>query len=532
MICSSEHRALERRLKRQWKKTLCANQRKPRRGTADFAPRARKFFNSGPFWRLVILTTAFWPFPQSWATAVSFATMATIIHASQLASRGSKEALISLYGASDKSIQSLIRRWTRGIALLSMGDAAVYLGIWYFTGRIPWWAVVLGIPTYVTAAVIGPWLLKDAIPPRFLAYIVAAISFLPAAMIFVITREGVSPAFINSIIWFLGALSPAGWTILMLHEIIAGQWYLLAVVPLLAAGVWVARIFAREQEQELLNLVCSEKAFYSEPPEEADQTKTEGSTFARELASTRTIGGLEFPDSVSVSVSWRRLVFTVVAILVVACIVRLEIVLSENLRHIALALALLAAYVFWLPVLGMPVWLRYTFLSINRVASCFILYPISLRTVLWHQVRADLKTIGKVFPFLLVVSVAAFALAYPISGSTALICGFGLSLLAVLKVPLRWFHFAVWPLAPVPFGFSNILRGTLTVLVALVLLTEFVCVIFYLIAAVSGVIGIAVPWFLGLSLLNALLGLLGFYTNLWSYEKKLQDVVKSPPKDS
>ena len=532
MICSSEHRALERRLKRRWKETLRASRRQPHQGTPGSVLRALKFFNSGTFYRLVILIMAFFPFPQGWAIAVCFATMATIIHTSQLAFRGLEEVLISLYGANDRSIQALSRRWTRGVALLSMVDAVVYLGIWFFTGRIPWWSVILGIPSYVTAAVIGPWLLKDVIPLRFLTYLVTAISFAPAAMVVVIMRDGVSPDLINSILWPLGALSPAGWTVLMLHETIAGQWYLLAVVPLLAAGVWFSRIFAREQEQNLLNLVCSEKAFNLEPPENAGQSETEEKTLSQELASSRATDGMEFLDVIPASLSWRRLVVTLIPLLLVAFAVRLEIVFTGNFRYIALALALIAAYVFWLPALGTPVWLRYTFLSINRVTPCFALYPISLRSVLWREVRANLRTIGQVFPFLLVLSIAAFALAYPISGSAALICGLGLSLFATLKVPLRWFHLAVWPLSPSPFGFSNILRGTLTILVALVLLIEIVCVMFFLITTVGDQIGIVAPWFLGFSLLNAFLGLLGFYAALWSYEKKRQDLVKFPPKNN
>lgn len=545
MNISGEHVRITRRLKRGLKKGLGSNSRAKKESRRKREGRVSVWGN-GLFFvvlRLVVWCFALAPFTKGWVFCVLFSTVVTVSRAYRLGSRGGEEALVELYGANDGAIIGLSRRWMRSIAWWSFADAIVILGLWWWTGLVPLWALLLGIPLYVVGSCSGVRLLAFYVPKAILGTTASLGFFL--AWILVMVGEKLQAGILTGSLEFFAYLSPSGWVLLWIRAAIEGPdlvlWLLTGL--LLAVSVATLRFIKPAQECRLLEFVGRGELIAFRPLVEPDETGSDskkvcppGSSLdilsvTKEFESFRNCHPVDYPDEVAPRRSYfSRAAWTLVVVLVCAGLVRVGGDWLGGFRYIFFAASWLGMVLYWFPFVGVPTWLSFIYLSQHRIASACVLFAVSFRKLLFERIRRDGFSAGLAIPLIFVANAAGFWVAFPMGPAVASIIGFTLTLWIVLKLPLVWFHLAMWPLSNKPFRLRNLFRGLLVSAMVLVFLLELGFAGYFVVLACEEGINVSLGvCTVGFGLLNGLLALLGVYFAISTYEGLKSDVVKAPP---
>lgn len=515
---------LERRLRQRW----LAQVPKGRRSRV-----AWKSLFDFVFLRCIFLGFSLIPFPQAWGVAVFLATSALLARATQLTSRGMEEFVIALYGAGDREIRCLSRRWLGKLGWINLLDASVYLGIWWVTGRIPWWVVALGMPCYVAAATAGVPLMARIVPQMVLGWGAHLLFFGMLGILYL--RFEKNPEIVDSLIWTAGVLSPVGWTILMLRDVAEGQYLLLFVIPLLVAVCFLALRVSRIQTRNLLAIVHRAgepiPVEAKKPPEAVspvgeslrDRSRVD---FSEELARQRGAGWFDQ----SKAISWRGLAWNFLILLSLVLNACFPVFLDNSFRYVLVAGALAMTHVIWLPILGQSVWLDAIPISMSRLVSAFAVFPITLRMVLIAQIRQDLRTVVQRGPILVTLSILIVSLLLPEGGLPAVLLALFFSLFFLLKVPLCWAQFAAGALSRKPFGWFNIVNVLLMLVVLMSMFAEVLAGVFFLVSVNQGEdFGtVAAIVFLMSAALSTGSGLLRMYLAMRAYDGGWLDLTRIP----
>ncbi len=532
MNVSAEHRRSARRFRRAAK----ARQAALRSGrTARKSGLPRQLLGMA-FWRAVLWALAFVPFPTGWVFAMLGATVVTIMRAGQLSHRGNDEALIAMYGADDRGVLALSRRWMVSVAMWGVIDASVFLGIWYLTGRIPLALAILGVPCFALAIVVSARLFAYLIPPAVLTLLsgfgMAAI--FAGAVVF--NHIDPSAEFGATLVWLMGALTPCGWVLLMLHEVIDGQLLLLGLIPVLVAGALLVRSIAKIQDARLL--AFAEGKYEPAPlelPEDSDEVWAETGewkSLSRNLADLRCLPVLDYPqlDMPDSRGLLRPIVWTISVVMIATILLKFEAL--DGFRYFVFIAALLVGHVRWVPVFGSPAWMADAFLSSNRVVAAFTLFPVSLRDLLKTEAWRNLRKAAYAAIPLAALTATAFLAGFPMTPLGALSAGTIVTTYVLLKLPLRWCHLATAPQYKRPWGSATVCRTVFTFLLAAVWLCEFLAIMTFgvILATEEGgnylLVGLIV---VALGLLNAILAGIWTLVSLSFYGRRLLDLVRPPP---
>lgn len=534
MRISAEHAQIELRLRRKWRAYLRAHPAVRRKRRTGLFPR---HYSSSSLLRVLIPLIGFIPPPLGWLAAILLATWLTALNASQLLARGEEEALISYYGGNDASIMRLTRRWLQKLAVWRALDATIFLGIWWMLGRAPLWLVAAGIPCYVVSMLTGARLLASVAPPRLLNAICNYGGLLIVALL--MAHQYVPPAAIEGGSWLIGALSPAGWTILMLRGLLQGELIFWLVAPLLVACVLVMRSIARTQDHRLLVDITRsvENPSWDDDGNEAGPLEGAGDEVGREaslvaeLADFRKRAQIDYPMELPPGPHLTGQSLWVVVIIMAAAVNARYGLVAPDMRYLIFAATLVGPHVMWLPFLGVPIWLQQTFLSPNRVASAFVVFPVRLRGLIHDQIKRDLNHAMRAAPYLFALAVAGMLVALPGPAPANVILAAMLTGCIVIQLPLRWFHLASYPLGTTPKGAERFVRIALILAILAVFFCQIVGVVAVIAAVVSGTFQIPMALLaLVPGVINIGLAMAGVSMALSAYEKRRIDVIKPPPR--
>lgn len=525
MRASAEHRDLERRLKRRLR-SLPANKairRKMRR-----PPITRIKIHQ--FLRLIPWALAALPFPIGCLAATGFAVFLAIIHASHLASRGCDETVVNLYGADDAGIVALSRRWTAGIARWAVIDAVVFFGIWSFTGQTTLWAAALGIPLFVLGAISGPHLLATLVPEYVLRFLAGW--FLPMGYLGAFLHNHLLAVNLGTLVVISGALCPAGWSVLMVRGLAAGEPLLGLLAVLIIASYVIARQMAGVRESHLIKISCQPAAFSETGPGDTPARSLVGPDAVAEAFSSarnRTLPELPAekrePASMAVRTAWCGGI-----LLLAAGLAHPGQFLPPSAASIVLATVICAVNLFWIPLLGTPAWFEWAFIAANRVAAMFALHPLSLRQILSAQMHRDWAiSLRAIIPLAFLNGIAFFT-AYPIGTSGAVTIGSLVTLGFFSKLPARWYHFAAMIQFHGTSLVARLLHGLLALAMIFTLIGEIIAILTVIhLAREQSPISVPALTAAALSGMNAAWAWLGITTSLAAYEKGRTDLVKLPP---
>lgn len=499
--------------------------------------------------RLVIWMAAFVSFPQGLAFFAIVSAAVTIWRASIETNRGPQEMVLNLYGGADRDLVSFFRMAMRRTAWLSALDAAVVFGLWCFLGRMPAWVAVLGVPCYVAGSVAGVVLLAALVPRPVLA-VGSFVGYMAVPLCVPFLSGGKMPADVAlNVMWLSGALVPAGWVLLMVHELLAGKYLLAGVVPLLGAAVWLGLGMARGLERRLFQHIFNNEPVESGPefPESDDGTSGDqefpmgdqagedtgerAPAFREALETMRRRHFMDYGwETPAVPVLTTRVMRMVLVCFFFAVLIRFQAPIGAMLGFLfGGSLMLVLASV--MDVRGAVAWAANIQISTNQITPLYALYPVSLRKVLATTIRRDLSRVLRGLPTGFLIAIGAFAIAAPFNYPGTLCCAVVVTLFVLLKFPLRWCHIVNGraALASMPGGLF--LKWTFLIVVVVIGLIEVVgaIVLCYLVFEMQGLqpagllFGAAALVVAGMA--NAALGLAGALFGLWAYESGRVDVV-------
>lgn len=463
---------------------------------------------------------------MGWAILASLSLVLTLARAAQWKSRGREEALISQYGANDDAILLLSRRWFHKVMIWAFADALVFLGIWAIRGVIPWWSVALGAVAIPLGLLVGIRIWGSLVPSGILELLAGGILML--LMMSALAFQSQLEALAHEIAWVTGAMTPTGWAVLMIKDVIQGHWQLLIVLPLLGVGLWVSRSMVLSAEKRMLEEVlkpisdtAEENSLKTQNPEESWETMVEA--YRKDLPELPTIRRQTL----------RMAIWTAVILLLTAAGCRFTIFFSDRISYLLLIGTIVFAYAIWLPLSGVPLWLQDCQVSVNRIAGFFTLHPLSLREVLRKQMNHELKTIWQPAAFLFVLMSTVFVIALPIPVTSGLALGAILTFCALLAVPIRWSYLATRVHRIVPFGIHTAAIVGMLTIIGLTLCAEVVVFITMTMGAITNNTSwIPAGVLAALATLNALLGLLALRVGLHAHERRRWDLIRIPPRNT
>lgn len=244
----------EQSLTKHWRKRVAETRLRPRQGTGLLQKLWLAFVHAGYF-RIFLWGAAASGTAARWEIAALAATMQALFQTCELLGRGYQEFQLSIYGASDAALLEPTRRAQRKRIILAVVDAVAILGIWWLGGKVPAWTLIMGVPAFALAVFIGPRLLGAIIPSKCVPLVVATTFLGFPLMVFISAKGILSRDLADAIFLIAGSLSPAGWVVVMLRGLLEGRIILLGGLLLLAAGYFLARTFARAQDEMLVALV-------------------------------------------------------------------------------------------------------------------------------------------------------------------------------------------------------------------------------------------------------------------------------------
>jgi hypothetical protein len=568
MQIPSEQWRLERRFNARWRRrvrTLPNWLRPSLRERLDLAL-PRRAVVLGVVLRVFGWAVALVPGPAGGLLLVAYALAMTTRHAFLLGGRGTEEMILSTLGASDELILRLSRRWITSRILLTTLDVAVFLGIWAVMGRIPIWAWAMAIPLTALTTWIGMFLMLSFLPRQVLRVVPVGTLAILYGGCAIGRAMGISSEALIPVVWFVGALSPLGWILLLVENVTTGAALLWLVIPVVAALAWhavhlarwhTALIFARigpfhdiepvaeedesEEENEDDEEEDSSPQEQEEEPEpgvvaagesEAASDEVEEGSFAGELATFRCRNLVDYFDPrEKPAFRAKPAILIVLSVLAAAAWMRMGAGAPNLLQLLPLPLALVFAVVYWLPLFGIHPWLANVILTINRPCSIFTFYPISLRSLLKGIARRDIGAGLRAAPFLFLLGTAALMIARSLDLPTAGALSGVLTLAVLLMIPLKWAHLADGALAKQPAGLYSIARGILGLTMMIFFIFELLLLMLALALELPfrGLVGIAGAGFL-LGAVNAILAMLFRALTISAFERSKWDLVKPLPR--
>lgn len=536
MRAAIEQNAFHRRLKSQWKQEMRKYGRSRKVGAQGKWLRSSTGMPT-PVMHAAVWAMAFFPSYLGFLLMISLSLLCTLLRATSLDRRGTEEVILFLYGGSDRDILSFGRRILWQMAAWSMADAIIISVIWIYTDRFPWWSAAIAVPCYVLGSIAGPVLLARFIPSLWLVYLLLASIF--SLIAGAIVRTYLSPEIADGLTWAVGISHPAGWTLLMMRDLGEGHWYLLGVIPLSLAAVWLARSALRDLEsRRLANLAMGDETRDAEPVnctkavDDISGSQAFSVQFGEEIERFRKGSLLEMTPLDPPVRQISRITRSLAMLFVAALATRFPATLPSSAVHLVFFGLLLVILARSFPFLGVPGWFQFVFLSTNRVASAFTLLPISCSQLMREQIWEDLRKVGFAALWVPWAVAASVIMVLPHPWLQAGCFGLLLVVIFALKVPIKWHNLSLRPLANKRFGWIKILHGILLLVLAISLTLEGILVITTIAILQQGVFEVwwVMAGCVGVGVINAALALAGTFLNVSAFERGVADAVKMPPR--